>query len=426
MSFLTRLNNLLTRTGNVTGDAKTEPDENEVLALTETLHSKMIAVLNDLPEIQQADFDFEALKTQLLLPIAHYLTQQETRREANTPFLKPLFISGVPGIGKTTLLMVLDEVLYPLNASCRDLVVAGKITGYFAHKTILNVTPLQLFGKSTGMLSVRDWNNILRHWTFDETTADANEGALSDFIARLRGRVVFMDEAELEGYVYISELLAQHKIQVVLTSNLAQTQIHLAPYHVQLVSLEGSDHRYGDIAKVCLPDQPHELFDRFADHFVVRQALTVESAVVDGINLTYLNWGNLERQPLMKDDFSRLFVDQKTQAVLLDGVPFFAAIPASSIDLSFLGYLARFVNFVDAIHDSGLSLLIRGTQPNVLDAQTAGKHLDAALAAYDQRVEGHYGQVARIEWVRCLSRLQSREAINAQTKVLSGVLPQSM
>ncbi len=418
MGFLTILNNLQAKVSR-NGYTKTEPtnpriDENRVLAVAEILYSKMIAVLNNLPEIQQADFDFKALKTQLLLPIAQYLTQQETHTEANTPFVIPLFVAGIPGIGKTTLLMVLDEVLYPLNSSCRDLVVSGKITGYFTHKTVLNVTPLQLFGKSTGMLSVRDWNNILRHWTFDETTADSNQAALRDFITRLQGKVVFMDEAELEGYVYISELLAQHGILVILTSNLTQEQIHLSPEHVRLVSLQGFDHRYGNIAKVCLPNQPHGLFDQFADHFPNRQALYVANRVVEGIKLTYLNWGNLERQPLMKDDFARLFVDNGSEAVLLDTVPFFVNIPAASIDLSFLGYLARFVNFVDAIHDSGLPLLIRGTHQHELNPQTAGRHLDSILAIYDQRVEGHYGQVARIEWARCLSRLQSREAINAQ------------
>lgn len=417
MGFLTFLNNLQAR---VSGNGYTKPeptnphiDENEVFAVAETLYGKMITVMNDLPQIQQADFDFVALKTQLLLPIAQYITQQE-HGMTSTLFAKPLFVSGIPGIGKTTLLMILDEVLYQLNRSCRDLVASGKVTGHFPHKTVLNVTPLQLFGKPMGMLSVRDWNNILRHWTFDETTADTNKAALGDLIARLRGKVVIMDEAEVEGYVYISELLAQHGILVILTSNLAQTQIHLPPEHVQLVSLRGFDHRYGNIANVCLPDQPHELFDQFADHFAVQLTLYVESKLIEGINVTYLNWQNLEKQPMMKDDFARAFLNEGSEAVLLDAVPFFADVPAESVDLSFLGYLARFVNFVDAIHDRGLPLLIRGSHQHMLDAQTAGKHMDSILAAYDQRVAGHYGLVARIEWARCLSRLQSREAINAQ------------
>lgn len=417
MSLLTTLNNLHAKVFR-SGFEKTKPnhpvDEHRVAALAETLYHKMIAVMNGLPQLEQADFDFEALKMQLLHPIADYLIQQETRTEANPPFVKPLFVSGIPGIGKTTLLMILDEVLYQLDSSCRDVVITGKVTGYFPHKGALNVTPLQLFGEPTGMLSVRDWNNIVRHWTFDEMTADAHKVALDDLIARLRGKVVFMDEAELEGYVYISELLAQHGILVILTSNLAQTQIHLSPDHVRLVALQGFDHRYGNIAHVCLPDQPHPLFDAFAQSFHNRQALSIASKTVQGINVTYLNWQNLERQPMMKDDFARVFLNESSEAVLLDAVPFFAELPAASIDLSFLGYLARFVNFVDAIHDCGLPLLIRGTHPQVLNPKTAGKHLDHLLADYDRRVPGHYGAVARIEWARCLSRLQSREAMNTQ------------
>ena len=116
----------MSRSENVTGQANAEPDENAVLAITETLYSKMIAVMNDLPQIEQADFDFAALKTHLLLPIARYLAQQSTS-QTHTPFLKPLFLSGVPGIGKTTLLMILDEALHQLNASCRDLVASGTV-----------------------------------------------------------------------------------------------------------------------------------------------------------------------------------------------------------------------------------------------------------------------------------------------------------
>jgi hypothetical protein len=47
MGFLTILNNLqakLSRAENLTEGTHTEPDENTVLAFTETLYSKMIAV----------------------------------------------------------------------------------------------------------------------------------------------------------------------------------------------------------------------------------------------------------------------------------------------------------------------------------------------------------------------------------------------
>src|SRR5258708_24991486 len=114
----------------------------------------------------------------------------------------------------------------------------------------------------------------------------------------------------------------------------------------------------------------------------------------------------------MKDYFARYFVESGADAVLLDAVPFFAEISPEDIDLSFLGQLSRFVNFVDAIHDCQLPLLVRGAQQQPLDSQTTGNHLYPMLMAYDQRTGSHHGRAAWIEWTRCLSRLRSREALN--------------
>ena len=62
MGFLKILNNFVSRSGSVKPEADNLPDENKVLAVTETLYSKTIAVMNDLPQLQQADFDFALLK----------------------------------------------------------------------------------------------------------------------------------------------------------------------------------------------------------------------------------------------------------------------------------------------------------------------------------------------------------------------------
>src|ERR1051325_2259236 len=150
-------------------DAAPDPstDETSAPAMMETLYSEMVAVMNTLPQLRQEDFDLESVKTLLLLPIAHYLVQP-TNSETNTHFLKPLFVTGIPGIGKTTLLMILDEVLSHLGRSCRDMFVSGEVRGYFADKPPMHITPLPLFGQPTAVLSARDWNNILRHWAYDE------------------------------------------------------------------------------------------------------------------------------------------------------------------------------------------------------------------------------------------------------------------
>jgi predicted ATPase len=138
------------------------------------------------------------------------------------------------------------------------------------------------------------------------------------------------------------------------------------------------------------------------------------AASVGGIQVVYLHWPDLQNQPLMKDDFAQFFREARAGFILIDRVPFFAEIAAEQINLTFLGHLSRFVNFVDAVHDCRLPLLVRGTQAEVLDTQTVGQTLRAALYAYDARTKYQHGQAAWVEWSRCLSRLRSREAINAQ------------
>ncbi|HLY27741.1 MAG TPA: hypothetical protein VKQ72_15455 [Aggregatilineales bacterium] len=413
---------ILKRVGNDrrTSAANHPADGSAAFVLAETIYNEMIAVMDGFADLRQEDFDLAEVKTQIVFPVAHYLAHPETSDQ----FVKPLFVSGAPGIGKTTLLMLLDEALYrlnlPVSMSCRGMVASGNVVGYFSQKPVLHVTPLSLFSTPTAVLSARDWNNVLRHWTFDEDTASESDSALLDLMERLQGKVVIVDEAELEGYVYFSELLAQHGILVILSSNLAQDQLHLAPDHVRVIALRGLDHRQGDIARVCLPNAPHPIFDLFAvNHYDIETfyGVPITRAEIDGRVLAYLDWSRLENQPLMKGDFAACFTESGAAAILLDSVPFFAEISAESVGLNFLGHLSRFVNFVDAIHDCRLPLLIRGTNPHPLDSRTVGTQLQQVLADYDQRTGGQYGQVAWIEWTRGLSRLRSREALNRSIRL---------
>src|SRR5262249_37235407 len=155
-------------------------------------------------------------------------------------WVNPIFVSGEPGIGKTTLLMILDEALWRLGlGSCRNLMANGEIRGYFLDKEALHVTPLKLFTTQTGVLSTRDWTNMLRHWTFDEAEARTSKRAQAHFIEQLRGKVVIVDEAEVEGYVYFTDLLAQQGILVILSSNLGPEHIRLPQDQVSSVQLAG-------------------------------------------------------------------------------------------------------------------------------------------------------------------------------------------
>ncbi len=375
--------------------------------LTEQIILDLSMVTDTIEQFRLEDYDLGSLLAEIIRPIANYLSDGDwpIRRQ----FVKPIFVSGAPGIGKTSLLMLLDEVLTHQtrsdSASCRNLVGSGAVRGYFADKTMLTVTPLRLFGRQTAVLSARDWNNVLRHWTFDEAQATQSVTALTDFTAQLRGKVVFVDEAEIEGYVFFTETLASAGILVILSSNLNREHIHLAPDRVRAIELEGRDHRAGDLAKVCLPNRPHVWFDSFT-------GAAVATHILDGTRFVYLNWLELQDAPLMKDDFAAMFRSKKAEFILLDAVPFFAPVDSADVGLTFLGRLSRFVNFVDAIHDCGLPLLIRGTHPDPLNGADDGSAFKAFLDAYDARVGDHLGRLAWIEWTRCLSRLKSRDPIN--------------
>jgi hypothetical protein len=375
--------------------------------------------MGELKQLRIADYDLDGIRQQIITPIAHNLHSNAQPNKAKPTFIKPIFVSGAPGIGKTTLLMILDEALQRLEpgaVSVRKLVTTGVITGYFPYKKPLTVSPLRLFERQTAVLSARDWNNILRHWTYDEETYGENPKALANFFQHLRGRVVLVDEAEIEGYVYFAEKLAQQGILILFTSNLGAAQVRLAPERFTAVHLTGIDHRSGDIAKVCLPRGAHPLFDQVATLERLPQPLLAGAdaalTTLQGLQVVHLAWHELRNKPLMKDDFGHFFRAVGAHYVLLDTVPFFADPSTYEIGLTVLGHLARFVNFVDAIHDAALPLLVRGTHEQVLDSETAGRDLEAALLAYDVKRGGNEGKTAIIEWGRCLSRLRSREAFN--------------
>jgi hypothetical protein len=405
----------------------------DAAALAALIYAEMIVIMQEFPQLHIEDYDLPLLNEKLIQPVANYLSENYILKKGDKPsrnekkirekadvFVKPILVSGMPGIGKTTLLMVLDEALQRLTLlrerSCRSLVAGGDLHGYFLDKGILSVVPLSLFGIRTAVLSARDWNNILRHWTYDESVARDSDPALSDLIHRLRGKVIMVDEAEWEGYVYFTELFATNGIMVILSSNLDIEHIHLPPDHFSVLKLIGPDHRQGQLSSVVLPDGANEWFDLFAEWS------SAQVSVVYGVNsltiainskhLVYVRWNDIQDQPLLKDDFAHFFKQSQADMVLLDRVPFFSDISEIDVDPGFLGHLFRFVNFVDAIHDSQLPLLVRGTYTSGRNLQAVSQAFQAVLYDYDGRVGGKSGHVAWIEWNRCLSRLKSREALN--------------
>src|SRR5262249_3456435 len=154
--------------------------------------------------------------------------------------------------------------------------------------------------------------------------------------------------------------------------------------------------------KVWLPSGPNALFDSYCKSEWIKDSLLagakISAGAVDGRAIVCLNWRDLQDRPLMKDDFAQFFGETKPVWVLLDAVRFVPGVTVEHVDLAFLGRLARFVNFVDAVHDCNQALLVRGNQPGSVGNQDLSQYFQETLSAYDERLGGNYGRSAWIEW----------------------------
>ncbi len=385
------------------------------------LFEELLTVAHANPNIILEDYDLDAVRQQIVRPIAAYMQAVTNgRRKSGSP-QAPLIVSGDPGIGKTTLLMMIDQALAQLagrsSFSARELVTGDSIAGYYgAFKGRIDVTPLSLRGTPTGVLSILDWRNIQRHWTYDSrTTHRETREATADFLNTFTGKIVFVDDAEREGHVYVVSQLAQQSILVVISSNLDHTMLHIDDLSPAAVHLSGKDHRVGDISAVCVPAGEHRLFDAMHDH-VPLAAKTYERFKIiesDSGRVVYARWSHIKDQPLLKDNFAAYFRQHNIAGVLLDEFPFFTTFAVQDINPGTLGRLYRFVHLIDAVHDMRLPFMLRMTQALPLTADYRAEELERVLHTYDKNVSSHAGTTMWIEITRCLSRLRSREALNA-------------
>ncbi|MFN8373203.1 MAG: hypothetical protein U0694_10055 [Anaerolineae bacterium] len=399
-------------------------------ALAVQLYNTLMQVAAEHPSIQMADFDMDVIRQHIFGPVAEYiattleLAQTVVRQKHGQSLprlaVQPLIVSGVPGIGKTTLMMMIDEVLTRLqmsaDLSCRGVFPDGRIAGYYGRfKGEIQVTPLRLADTATGVLSISDWKNIQLHWTFDsEETYRETDEATSDFLDRLRGKIVFIDDAEKEGHVYFVSQLSQHGILVVVSSNLDAQALHLREKRARAVHLHGIDHRVGDITKVCLSAGEHPLFDgvRLQKSLVHQEYEKFQIKQRGTWRVAYARWSSISNQPMLKDHFASYFKKHQVDAVLVDEFPYFSGLTSADIDPITLGHIYRFVHLIDAAHDLKLPFMLRMTGKQPLKPDYKAQELEQAFRDYDQRVQSTDGMVTWVEVSRCLSRLRSREKLN--------------
>jgi hypothetical protein len=384
------------------------------------LYDEVMRVAQAHPFLKMEDYDLEVVRTQIIDPIAAYISAVLAGR-ASATHQPPLIVSGDPGIGKTTLLMMIDQALtqldLPQTLSCRALFAQGGIAGYYgAFKGTIDITPLKLQTTPTAVLSILDWRNIQRHWTYDnQKTHRETPEATADFLKTFQGKVLFVDDAEREGHVYVISQLARQGILVVLSSNLDHTLLHIDDLSPRAVHLVGKDHRVGDIAAVGVPQAPHLLFDalRHDPNSLSHKYDRWKIIQRGGQRVAYTRWDSVKDQPYLKDTFAEYFRQHRVSGVVLDDFPFFAGMTGQDIDPSMLGRLYRFVHLIDAIHDLQLPFMLRMTRALPLVSDYKGAEIETALRDYDTHVSGQAGATAWIEMSRALSRLRSRQALNA-------------
>lgn len=392
------------------------------------LFDELLNVAKRHPYIKLEDYDMDVVRQHIIRPIATYMgrvmkrttVQAGDKRQGPPAHQPPLIVSGHPGIGKTTLLMMMDQALTQLTLSasfsCRALLTGSAVAGYYGDvKGTIDVTPLHLQETQTAVLSILDWRNIQRHWTYDsERTYRETPEARADFLNAFRGKVVFVDDAEKEGHVFFVSQLAQHGILVVISSNLDYKALHIDDIAPMTVYLSGKDHRVGDITEVCLPAGENALFDamRTSPSILTYKYEKFKIFQRGTTRVAYAQWADLKDQPLLKDSFAEYFRKHTVQGMLLDAFPFFSEMLDENINPGTLGHLYRFVHLIDAVHDLKLPFMLRMTQAQALSPDYNAAELEQMLCDYDEKLMGYAGAAAWIEISRCLSRLRSRQSLN--------------
>ncbi len=147
-----------------------------------------------------------------------FLRRKDEPEEAIAKPISPIILCGIPGTGKTTFLYLLDIVVreqmqLPDNISVEMYKVRGN-RQYTVQKR-------WFCGRSTSMLSVRKWTQLMQFYAWDTGTHGLIAADLMQFIRKTVApmEIVFADEVEMTGYSPTVPDLAKQGILVVGSSN---------------------------------------------------------------------------------------------------------------------------------------------------------------------------------------------------------------
>src|SRR4051812_4632832 len=109
--MMTAMQWLLNKSGSQQKNTPENPDLESTTDFETLLFDELLNVAKRHPYIKMEDYDMEVVRQHIIRPIAHYMSVVITRdKSRQTPLIAqpPLIVSGHPGIGKTTLLMMID------------------------------------------------------------------------------------------------------------------------------------------------------------------------------------------------------------------------------------------------------------------------------------------------------------------------------
>jgi predicted ATPase len=354
---------------------------------------------------------------QLLTPLESYLSRAKERprrrlfpiRQREQPArLSPLLLTGPVGTGKTTLMMLLDRAIP--EASCAPLfqqeIAAHPSTAQNGGAPeVIEVRPLALMGRThnlpTGVVRLKHLQRFHRLFTYDRATARTDAEAAERFAHLFRGRIVFIDEfvpdVVSSAPMLVINLLADHGVQVVLSSNRRETPFIEG---VQVIHIEGADMRVGDLSKALLPAGPDPRFDQFA-----AVEPTTYDWIVRGLRARLATVGDQRWMQLRFSEFATLPAEwlafqhlmQHADRVLVDGVPVFDPTYETGNDAA-----RRFVLLVDALYDERRPVLVRLT-----NEQPLAPDFDV------EQLSDIYLPETLVDLERALSRLRQLAIFNA-------------
>ena len=297
----------------------------------------------------------------------------------------PIIICGIPGTGKTTFLALLDIVLrQTLHLPDNITPEMSKSNGQMHHiqKRLFN-------GRSTSLLSVRKWTQLLYFYAWDTSTHRLELEKGNQFIReKLRPmRVILADEVEMTGYSPTLPDIARQGILVLGSSNqYAFTQLADELVPPRIYRFAGDDMRQGNPgdALVNEGEPAWELFTRVRERpYHLYDRLYYQLLSSHHTLYALLNFHDAVNAPLLEAEWLHFCQNAYRQTSLESQPPLTLLFERFSLDTLYSNYNAiiRFISLFDAIEQLGVGVLIQNDGEGLELSRAALAQMKTAIEA---------------------------------------------